>query len=131
MIFVLVCWKTYFFKLINIFDFFVFILVDAFGFPVFWFHKDREITKNHFTLVENNFGERKLSCSLWLPTRALVFLFFFLFCFVLFCLILFLFVLDSFFLFYFFYPKQFLGEHREDFLIISVSCMHYINKETE
>ena len=29
----------------------------------FWFHKDREITKNLFTLAENNFGERKLSCT--------------------------------------------------------------------
>ena len=47
-------------KLINIF---VFFLVDAFGFPVFWFQKDREITKNHFTIAENNFGERKLSCT--------------------------------------------------------------------
>jgi len=29
----------------------------------FWFHKDREITKSLFTLAENNFGERKLSCN--------------------------------------------------------------------
>ena len=29
----------------------------------FWFHKDREITKTLFTLAENNFGERKLSCA--------------------------------------------------------------------
>ena len=29
----------------------------------FWFHKDREITKNLFTLAENNFGERKPSCT--------------------------------------------------------------------
>ena len=29
----------------------------------FWFHKDRENTKNLFTLAENNFGERKLSCT--------------------------------------------------------------------
>ena len=29
----------------------------------FWFHKDREITKNLFTLAENNFGERKVSCT--------------------------------------------------------------------
>ena len=29
----------------------------------FWLHKDREITKNLFTLAENNFGERKLSCT--------------------------------------------------------------------
>ena len=28
-----------------------------------WFHKDREITKNLFTLAENNFVERKLSCT--------------------------------------------------------------------
>ena len=28
-----------------------------------WFHKDREIAKNHITLAENNFGERKLSCT--------------------------------------------------------------------
>ena len=41
------------------FVFFVFILVEAFS----WFHKDREITKNLFTLAENNFGERKLSCT--------------------------------------------------------------------
>ena len=27
----------------------------------FWFHKDREITKNLFTLAESNFSERKLS----------------------------------------------------------------------
>ena len=33
------CFKTYFLKLINIFVFFVFTLVDAFGFPVFWFIK--------------------------------------------------------------------------------------------
>ena len=30
----------------------------------FWFHKGIEITKNLFTLAENNFGERKLSCTL-------------------------------------------------------------------
>ena len=42
---------------------FCFILVDAFGFSVFWFHKDREVTKNLFTLAENNFGERTLSCT--------------------------------------------------------------------
>ena len=29
----------------------------------FWFHKGRENTKNLFTLAENNFGERKLSCT--------------------------------------------------------------------
>ena len=29
----------------------------------FWFYKDREIKKNLFTLAENNFGERKLSCT--------------------------------------------------------------------
>ena len=29
----------------------------------FWFHKDRENTKDLFTLAENNFGERKLSCT--------------------------------------------------------------------
>ena len=28
----------------------------------FRFHKDRENTRNLFTLAENNFGERKLSC---------------------------------------------------------------------
>ena len=54
--------QNIFFKLISIFVFFIFILVDAFGFPIFWFHEDREITKNLFTLAENNFGERKLSC---------------------------------------------------------------------
>jgi len=48
-----------FLKLISIFVFFVFILVDT----RFWFHKDREITKNLFTLAENNFGERKLLCT--------------------------------------------------------------------
>ena len=55
------CFKTRFLKFINIF---VFILIDAFGFPVFWFHKDREITKTLFTFAENNFGNlRKLSCT--------------------------------------------------------------------
>ena len=34
-------------------DFFVFILVDAFGFLVFSFHPDREITENLFTATEN------------------------------------------------------------------------------
>ena len=29
----------------------------------FWFHKDREITKNLFTLAESNFNERKLSST--------------------------------------------------------------------
>ena len=29
----------------------------------FWFHKDREITKNLFTLAKNNFAERKLLCT--------------------------------------------------------------------
>ena len=29
----------------------------------FWFHKDREITRILFTIAENNFGERKLSCT--------------------------------------------------------------------
>ena len=38
-----------------------FILIDTFGFPVFWFHEDREITRNLFTLAENNFSERKRS----------------------------------------------------------------------
>ena len=28
-----------------------------------WFHKDREVTKNLFTLTESNFSERKLSCT--------------------------------------------------------------------
>ena len=34
----------------------------------FWFHKDREITKNLFTLAESNFGEKKTfvhSLELW------------------------------------------------------------------
>ena len=35
----------------------------CFCFMFFWFHKDRKITKNLFTLAENNFGERKLSCT--------------------------------------------------------------------
>ena len=34
-----------------------------FQFSFFWFHKDREITKNLFTFAENNFRERKLSCT--------------------------------------------------------------------
>ena len=55
--------QNVFFKLINIFVLFLFTVVDAFGFPVFWFHKDREITKNLFTLTENNFGQRKLTCT--------------------------------------------------------------------
>ena len=50
--------QNLFLKLINIFVFFVFILVDAFSGSI-----KTEITKNLFTLAENNFGERKLSCS--------------------------------------------------------------------
>ena len=47
------------FKLINIFVFFVFILVDAFSGSI----KTEKWQKNRFTLAENNFGERKLSCT--------------------------------------------------------------------
>ena len=46
-------------KLINIFLFLVFILVDAFSDSI----KTEKSQKNLFTLAENNFGERKLSCN--------------------------------------------------------------------
>ena len=55
--------NVFFTEIINIFVSFVFILVDAFDFPVSWFYKDREITKNLLTTAENNFEERKLSCT--------------------------------------------------------------------
>ena len=56
--------KRIFYTHLNIFVFFVFILVDVIGFPVFWFHKAREIWKKKlFTLAENIFGERKPSCT--------------------------------------------------------------------
>ena len=48
-----------FLKLINIFVFFVFILIDAFSCSL----KIKYSQKNNFTLAENNFGERKLSCT--------------------------------------------------------------------
>ena len=41
-------WCKTFLKLINIFVFFVFILVDACGFPVFWFHQDRNHKKSFY-----------------------------------------------------------------------------------
>ena len=53
------CCKTYFLKLINIFVFFVFILVDAFSGSI----KTEKSQKNLLTLAENNFGERKISCT--------------------------------------------------------------------
>ena len=46
-----------FLKLINIFVFFAFILVDAFSGSI----KTEKSQKNLFTLAQNNFGERKLS----------------------------------------------------------------------
>ena len=45
--------KSAFLKLVKIFVFFVFILVDAFGFLVLWLHPDREIIENLFTVREN------------------------------------------------------------------------------
>ena len=51
--------QNVFLKLINHFCFLCFHSRWRF----FWFHKDREITKNLFTLAENNFGERKLRCT--------------------------------------------------------------------
>ena len=53
--------QNVFSKLINIFVFFVFILVDAFSGSMKT--EDRESTKNLFTLAESNFGERNLSCT--------------------------------------------------------------------
>ena len=52
--------QNIFLKLINIFVFFVFILVDVFSGSIM---TAREIIKTLFTLAENNFGERKLSCT--------------------------------------------------------------------
>ena len=51
--------RNVFLKLINIFVFFVFILVDAISGSI----KTEKSQKNLFTLAENNFGERKLSCT--------------------------------------------------------------------
>lgn len=45
------------------FSFSVFNLIDTFGFPIFWFHQDREITKNLFSFTDNIFGKTKLSCT--------------------------------------------------------------------
>ena len=45
--------QNLFLKLINIFAFFVFILVNAFSVLVFLFHLDREITENQFIVTEN------------------------------------------------------------------------------
>ena len=53
--------QNVFLKLVNIFVFFVFILVDAFSGSI-----NTEKSQNHkifFTWAENNFGERKLSCT--------------------------------------------------------------------
>ena len=51
------------FLLQNVFlKLFCFLCFHSRGF-CFWFHKDREITKSLFTLAENNFSERKLSCT--------------------------------------------------------------------
>ena len=51
--------QNVFLRLVNIFVFFVFILVDAFYGSI----KTEKSQKNLFTLAENNFGERKLSCT--------------------------------------------------------------------
>ena len=51
--------QNVFLKLINIFVLFVFILVDAFSGSI----RTEKSQKNLFTLAENNFGERKLSCT--------------------------------------------------------------------
>ena len=55
----LLCLPVFDAKLINIFVFFVFILVDTFSGSI----KTEKSQKNPFTLTENNFGERKLSCT--------------------------------------------------------------------
>ena len=60
-------WSSYLFVARRIFltnqhfCFFLFLFssIDAFGFPVLWFHEDREITKSLFTWAV----ERKLSCT--------------------------------------------------------------------
>ena len=55
--------QNVFLKLINVFVFFV-----SFSLTLFWFHKDREITKNLFTLAESNLGGKKTvvhSLELW------------------------------------------------------------------
>ena len=51
--------QNVFLKLINIFVFFVFILVDAFSGSI----KTEKSQKKLFTSAENNFGKRKLSCT--------------------------------------------------------------------
>ena len=54
--------QNVFLKIMNIFVFFVFNLVEAFGYLVFYFHPDREITENLSTVTENIL-RRKLSCK--------------------------------------------------------------------
>ena len=54
--------QNVFLKLINNFVFIGFILVDAFSSSIY---KDREITKNLFTLAENYFGERNFRAPAW------------------------------------------------------------------
>ena len=57
------CCKTYFLNLST----FLFSLFHS-RWRYFWFHKNREITKNLFTLTESNFGENKTfvhSLELW------------------------------------------------------------------
>ena len=53
------CLKNVFLKLINIFAFFVFILVDGLSGSI----KTKKSQKNVFTFAENNFGERRVSCT--------------------------------------------------------------------
>ena len=50
------------FLLQNVFQHFCFLCFHS-RWRFFWFHKDREITKNIFTLAEGNFSEGKLSCT--------------------------------------------------------------------
>ena len=61
-VFAAFCCKTYFLRLINLF----FSLFQS-RWRFFWFHKDRVITKNVFTLAESNFGEKTFvqSLELW------------------------------------------------------------------
>ena len=59
--------QNIFLKFINIFVYFVFILVDAFSGSI-----KTEKTKNLSTLAENNLGERKLLCNFFAGTKRAV-----------------------------------------------------------
>ena len=84
MIFLLVCCKMYFFKLINIFVFFVFILVDPFGFPVFWFQKSQKIFSLQLKIISGKENFRAAGGYRHVHSFSFFFVLCFFLCFVLF-----------------------------------------------